>query len=613
MLQGEFRSAGLSFCLSERQPRGFGPGRPLLFRKAFTIVLSQRPTPAKMSQEAAAKLPRYALAALLIVFILCGLWARDLWTLRDALAFGLAQEMADGGLVQWLLPSVTGVPIAQSGPLAGWISAVFIRLFDGCLSEVSAYRLSSAFWFAVASAALWYGTWSLARRPEAQPLAFAFGGEAAPRDYSRVVADSAVLLYVATFGIVTRQHEAIPDTVLLALAALNFYGLARTLKHPYAGTAVAGLSAALAVLASTLFAGVWLLAASIIANAVARAFPGNRDKRLALLLITAALPPALWIGAASLLLPEASAEWFVAWAEAQSANFGLVNPNTLAWLAENFIWYLCPIWPLVAWGLYSWRRQLDRTHLFVPLVLMGSSFFAAFFSSSQSADIVFLDFIPSMAAFAAFGLITVKRNRENLLDWFSLSAFTLAVLTLWAYWGAWTAGFPPKMAHSIEMLAPNAAPLFDSGFAASAVVTLIWFGFVGWRATHRPVVAWRGPWLAALGMTTVACVLIGLYHDAIDDNRSYKPVALEVMKVLDEAGLEKGGCVDGSALPPSIRVLFSYYGRIPFAESSKERLTCRFRILRDRTGVMPENLVGFPASRPHTDESFYVLPGPSRR
>lgn len=576
-------------------------------------MLSQRPTPAKMTQEAAAKLPRYALAALLAVFILCGLWARDLWTLRDALAFGLAHGMAHGGLAEWLLPSVTGEPIAAAGPLAGWISAGFIRLFDGLLSEVSAYRLSSAFWFALATSALWYGTWSLARRPEAQPLAFAFGGEAAPRDYSRVVADSAVLLYVATFGIVTRQHEAIPDTALLALSALNFYGLARTLKHPYAGTAVAGLSAGLAVLASTLFAGVWLLAASIIANAVARAFPGNRDKRLALLLLCAAVPPALWIGGASLALPEASAEWFVAWAQAQSANFGLVSPRTLAWLAENFVWYLCPIWPLMAWGLYSWRRQLDRTHLFVPLVLMGSSFFAAFFSSSQSADVVFLDFIPSMAAFAAFGLITVKRSRENLLDWFSLSAFTLAALVLWAYWGAWTAGFPPKMAHSIQMLAPNAAPLADSGLAASVLVTAIWLGFVGWRATHRPVVAWRGPWLAALGMTTVACVLIGLYHDAIDDNRSYKPVAQEVMKVLEDAGLEEGGCADGSALPPSIRVLFSYYGGVPFARSPEERLACRWRIVRDRTGVMPESLVGTPASRPHTDESFYVLPGPARR
>ena len=47
-------------------------------------MLTQRPTPAFLSQEAARRLPRFALFLLLGAFILSGLWSQDLWTLRDA-------------------------------------------------------------------------------------------------------------------------------------------------------------------------------------------------------------------------------------------------------------------------------------------------------------------------------------------------------------------------------------------------------------------------------------------------------------------------------------------------------------------------------------------------
>ena len=202
-------------------------------------MINQRPTPAQMSREEARKLPRYALLALLALFIFCGLWARELWTLRDAESFGIAATMASGSLTDWLLPNVFGRAAPAAGPLAGWVSAVFILIFSPWVGDVQAYRLASVFWFTGTACAIWYGAWSIARRREAQPVAFAFGGEASPRDYSRVVADSAVLLFVATFGIATRQHEAVPAIVLLSMAALNFFGLARALRNPISGTVTA--------------------------------------------------------------------------------------------------------------------------------------------------------------------------------------------------------------------------------------------------------------------------------------------------------------------------------------------------------------------------------------
>lgn len=60
------------------------------------------------------------------------------------------------------------------------------------------------------TAAIWYSTYLLSRRDEAQPVSFAFGGEAARKDYGRLVADIAVLLTVGTYGIISAFHELTP-------------------------------------------------------------------------------------------------------------------------------------------------------------------------------------------------------------------------------------------------------------------------------------------------------------------------------------------------------------------------------------------------------------------
>lgn len=91
-------------------------------------MLSQRSTPVKMSQEAARKLPRWSLLALLTIFAFSGFWATGLWTLRDALSFGTASAMLDGGASAWLMPMMADSPITEAGPLGGWLTAVIIGL-----------------------------------------------------------------------------------------------------------------------------------------------------------------------------------------------------------------------------------------------------------------------------------------------------------------------------------------------------------------------------------------------------------------------------------------------------------------------------------------------------
>ena len=140
-------------------------------------------TPVKMSREAARALPRYALLGLLAVFIGNVFGVLDFWTLRDAENFGVAMEMLRGGTAaDFLLPTITGVPDWHNGPLTAWVSAFFLAVFGPLVGELTALRCASLFWFALALSTLWYGTWHIARRPEAQPLRFPFGDEANPKE-----------------------------------------------------------------------------------------------------------------------------------------------------------------------------------------------------------------------------------------------------------------------------------------------------------------------------------------------------------------------------------------------------------------------------------------------
>jgi len=83
---------------------------------------------------------------------------------------------------------------------------------------------------------------SICRRDEAQPVAFAFGGEANARDYGRMLADISVLLFLGTIGISARLHQTTAETATVALVSLTLLGLAISLDRARIGALVAGLA-----------------------------------------------------------------------------------------------------------------------------------------------------------------------------------------------------------------------------------------------------------------------------------------------------------------------------------------------------------------------------------
>ncbi|WP_293409058.1 hypothetical protein [Piscinibacter sp.] len=129
-----------------------------------------------------------------------------------------------------------------------WLGAAFIRLLGGCSIRRLAARLPFALLLALALALTWYATYHLARTEAAQPVPFAFGGEADPVDYARALADGAVLALMATLGLLQLGHETTPELAQLARCRCSSTALAAA---PRSRAAPAAALLALPVLAGS--------------------------------------------------------------------------------------------------------------------------------------------------------------------------------------------------------------------------------------------------------------------------------------------------------------------------------------------------------------------------
>ena len=566
-------------------------------------MFEERPSPIVASAASARKLPRMALLALLVVFIIPGLLSRDFWSSYELTSFALVHSMLQSDAVGWLLPQLGENAYVTNGPLSLWVSALFAKIFGPLFSEASASRLSVLVWFAIATSSIWYGTWYLARRSEAQPVVLAFGGEASPIDYGRVVADAALLMFVATFGLFVPIRQLYVETALLAIVAAFFFSLAWTLRRDVLAPLLTGVTVGATVLASNLFAGISLLIIALFIHARVHAYETPFINRATLIIVAACATFFVWPILAVAVAIETVDAWFDIWWQTQLGFFGLIASSDVYWMLENFIWFLWPLWPFALLGLYAFRKQLDRTHIKIPLwIFIGLLVFSAAGHLPGERFLMLLT-VP-LCILSAFGLLSAKRSRENILDWFSATVFTLALITIWLYFFAWQTGWPPKMSKSIMNLAPGLVPSLHGLLFVLCFVTLLgWLTLVLWRMNHSQVVAWKGPWLAAAGITALSITTVYLFEPVIDRARSYEPIVHEVTTDLS-AHAKKRDCLSIQEVDPVKEILFNYYGL-----TFKDDNTCRFVFTTDKAfkdSSQEESSVLGRYSRPRDRERFVL-------
>ena len=155
------------------------------------IARLNTPNPALVTQRAAQRLPRVALLLFCAAYVLPGLFGRDPWSNADVTAFGYMAEHRRGphGLAG-ARRSAACRPTPRC--CRYWLgAAASSRCSAPWLDPALAARLPFALLLALVLVLTWYTTYHLARTDAAQPLPFAFGGEANPVDYARAIADGA--------------------------------------------------------------------------------------------------------------------------------------------------------------------------------------------------------------------------------------------------------------------------------------------------------------------------------------------------------------------------------------------------------------------------------------
>ena len=529
--------------------------------------------PVRLPASATLALPRVALFALCLLYILPGLFGRDPWKTDDAAGFGIMWTMAHGVWQDWIWPNIVGLPMPEKGPLTFWIGALCIKLFGWLIGDALASRISTVLFFLLGSLSVWYATFLLGRRSEAQPLKLAFGGQPESVDFGRTLADGALLIYLGCLGLLLQSHETSAEALQVALIAATLYAAVRLFDQSTKRAAI-GCGIVLGLL--TLTRG-WIVPAVLLAGVLVLAELRDRAVLRKLLMITLPLACAVsasWLIVANCLQPFGSSP-SAGWTSWNLTQLGLPSIRTFNYFLRYGIWFTWPAWPFAGWAVYAWRKQRAALHIALPLTFVIVSVVLVLTNPTETKAIL-LPLLPPLAILAAFGLPTMKRGAINAVDWFSVMTLTASAAFIWIGWIAKQTGWPPQIARNAFKLAPGFTPEFNL-FATlvAAVATAAWIGIVHWRISRQPSVLWRAVVLSSGGVILCWLLLMTLWLPWINYGKSYAGVAQQIALKLPRS---TNACVDTN-VGPTQRTSFAYFGQLQFAPFNGGR--CDFLLLQD--------------------------------
>jgi len=531
------------------------------------------PSPAFIvTQHEARRLPGLVLFLLCALYVAPGLLGRDPWGRADAEGFGLALTMARGVLDDWLAPNVFGLPVAEEGPLPAWLGALAILVLSPITGEPAAARLVSGLVTALGLFWVWRATALLAARPEVQP-ADPFEVSARASEIGRAVADAALLVCVATCGLIARVHETSSVAFQFAWLAAFALGAAAALERPLRGGVIAGAAIAASALTRGLPVAMALMAVLLLLPALVQryrlvAIPMLGGALASLTLLALPWPLAL------VTQHTEGADWLRVWLGWNAAEIGTGSIRSLIFLARNLPWYLWPAWPLALWAAWRWREQWRTPALALPLLMTMAAALLMLLAPVPSESMMLPAVVPT-AMLAALALPVVQRGLVSLLDWIAVATFSLIGVVIWAYWLALLTGYPPRMADSAVRLAPGfASDSVGLQTLAGLIASVAWLGLVWWRASRRPRAIWRSMALSSGGLLLAWVLLIVLWLPAYNARVSYRGVATDLAAALGKFD----GCVRGEPLDAAQRANLAYFGGIRFGRPGER---CDWLLIRD--------------------------------
>ena len=521
--------------------------------------MNPTPSPAVVTQRAVQRLPRLALLLFCAAYVLPGLFGRDPWRGADQTAFGYMLAMAEDR-TSWLAPALGGLA-PENAVLPHWLGAASIWLLSPMIDAPLAARVPFGLLLAGVLVLTWYTTFQLARTEAAQPVAFAFGGEAQPVDYARAIADGALLALIASLGLLQLGHETTPELAQLFTAALALWACAAA---PFRGwRARLAMLCALPLLAASGAPTMAVLFGATVCAITARStYAAGRTF-------------APWAAAATGLA--GAAAWALGtWAWRIDVEASAVQGVQLARL---WLWFLWPVWLLALWTLWRWRKHLNKRHIALPLALVVVSLLACI--GGGGFDRALMIGLPGFAVLAAFALPTLQRGTSAAVDWFSVFFFTIAALAIWVIYAAMVTGVPVRTAANVVKLAPGFSMQFSLlPCLVAAAGSVAWLTLVRWRTGRHQHALWKSLVLPAGGVALAWLLLMTLWLPLLDYARSNRPWVSQLKPLVPA-----DACIAAPGFSRSAVAALEQYGRWRVEALAGAASTCNILLRQERRGL----------------------------
>jgi hypothetical protein len=495
-------------------------------------------TPAVVTQSAVRRLPRVALWLFCLSYVLPGFIGRDPWRVQDLAAFGMMRELA-AGTTRWWPLSWLGQGPEVPALIPYWLGAWSLKLAPAWVAADFAARVPFILLLALTLLATWYAVYYLARRDAAQPVPFAFGGEAQPTDYARAMADGGLLAMIAMLGLAQLSHETTPYAAQLAFTALLFYAYAAS-PYRYVLPAIAAAIASLGLALSGVPAFGMALA---LAGGLARGLQKDSFARL-----WAVYFAALGVAAA----------WLAIQLDLWHAKPGQLPGNWNDWSAwaKLMLWFTWPAWPMALVGLWKWRAWWHHFHIALPLSLACVIMVATLIAPSPDRTLLLV--APTLACLAAFALPTLQRSVTSLIDWFTLLFFSGCGLVIWVVWISMQTSFPAQPAANVRRLVPGFEASFQwLPFLAALAASSAWLWLVAWRAGRHRDALWKSLVLPAGGAAMSWLLLMTLWMPMLNFVRSDIAIVRQVSRTIPASS---NSCVAIEGVTQAEAAALAYHG-----------------------------------------------------
>ena len=545
-----------------------------------------------VTEQQAGKLPRWALLLLCALYVFPGLIGREPWRTSDAPGFATALTMVRGTWQDWLIPNIAGELLIDDGPLAYALLAA-VNKFASLVFGSPALNSPWPHWIAMLCAAsglilmltaFWYAAYELAKRPGLLPLD-PFGAAASRVSFARAIADTALLVFIGTLGLLVRMHEISSAAAQVTWVAGFLWSLSIGLENPRRGAAGAALACAAIFATRNPLLALGMALVPFILCAWAPAYRLIRVRFLPLFLVATVLGFSIWpvlvlftLEPSNLVVTDflgTSPEQYLR--QRVALNVQALQGPTLfgvAYLARTMPWYFWPAWPLAAYAVWQWRAKLTEPSLALPVALLGVMGLLILLNPNPGEEHLAAA-APAIALLAAPSLTTLRRSLVNMIDWFAVMCFSFIGFALWLYWLALITGQPER----VSFRAAQFAPTFTLGpvwleILLGGLASASWLLLVRWRISRQPPMIWRAVVLSASGLTLVWFLLMTLWLPVLNERMGFRSTAESLGRAYVQASSStKVNCVNTQQLELAPRASFFYFANLQFA---RDEIRCPF-------------------------------------